>query len=38
MANRDADSSVSTVMFFAIRGNWGTHYDGPPPGFPSDKS
>jgi hypothetical protein len=25
---------VAIVMFFAIRGNWGTHYDGPPPGFP----
>jgi hypothetical protein len=27
---------VTIIMFFAIRGNWGTHYDGPPPGFPSD--
>jgi hypothetical protein len=25
---------VAIVMFFAIRGNWGTHYDAPPPGFP----
>src|SRR5207344_3612060 len=25
---------VVIVMFFAIKGNWGTHYDGPPPGFP----
>jgi hypothetical protein len=25
---------VAIVMFFAIKGNWGTHYDGPPPGFP----
>ncbi len=25
---------VTIIMFFAIRGNWGTHYDGPPPGFP----
>ena len=25
---------VIIVMFFAIKGNWGTHYDGPPPGFP----
>lgn len=29
---------VAVIMFFAIRGNWGTHYDGPPPGFPSDIS
>ncbi|MFY9555922.1 MAG: hypothetical protein WAV20_13285 [Blastocatellia bacterium] len=27
---------VTIIMFFAIRGNWGTHYDGPPPGFPAD--
>ena len=27
---------VAIIMFFAIRGNWGTHYDGPPPGFPTD--
>jgi len=27
---------VAIIMFFAIRGNWGTHYDGPPPGFPAD--
>lgn len=25
---------VTVIMFFAIKGNWGTHYDGPPPGFP----
>jgi len=25
---------VLILMFFAIRGNWGTHYDVPPPGFP----
>jgi hypothetical protein len=25
---------VSVVMFFAIRGSWGTHYDAFPPGFP----
>jgi hypothetical protein len=29
---------VTVIMFFAIRGNWGTHYDGPPPGFPADIS
>jgi hypothetical protein len=29
---------VAIIMFFAIRGNWGTHYDGPPPGFPADIS
>ncbi|MEK6324687.1 MAG: hypothetical protein AABN33_23850 [Acidobacteriota bacterium] len=29
---------VVVIMFFAIRGNWGTHYDGPPPGFPADVS
>ena len=27
---------VAIIMFFAIKGNWGTHYDGPPPGFPPD--
>jgi hypothetical protein len=27
---------VAIIMFFAIRGNWGTHYDGPPPNFPTD--
>jgi hypothetical protein len=27
---------VAIIMFFAIRGNWGTHYDGPPPNFPAD--
>ncbi len=25
---------VAIIMFFAIRGSWGTHYDGPPPNFP----
>ncbi|HEU0007724.1 MAG TPA: hypothetical protein VFS12_17185 [Terriglobia bacterium] len=25
---------VAIVTFFAIRGNWGTHYDALPPGFP----
>ncbi len=25
---------VAIVMFYAIKGNWGTHYDAPPPGFP----
>jgi hypothetical protein len=25
---------VVAIMFFAIKGNWGTHYDGPPPNFP----
>ena len=25
---------VVAIMFFAIRGGWGTHYDGPPPNFP----
>ena len=29
---------VTIIMFFAIKGNWGTHYDGPPPGFPTDIS
>ena len=24
---------VAILMFFAIRGQWGTHYDAPPPGF-----
>ncbi len=24
---------VAIVMFFAIRGNWGTHYDALPPGY-----
>ena len=27
---------VAIVMFFAISGKWGTHYDAPPPGFPSE--
>lgn len=26
---------VALVMLFAILGSWGTHYDLPPPGFPS---
>ncbi len=25
---------VVIVMFFAMKGNWGTHYDAAPPGFP----
>ncbi len=25
---------VAILMFFAIMGNWGTHYDVPPPNFP----
>lgn len=25
---------VLVVMFFALRGKWGTHYDGPPPNLP----
>jgi hypothetical protein len=25
---------VVIIMFFAIQGSWGTHYDGPPPDFP----
>lgn len=25
---------VIVIMFFAIKGSWGTHYDGPPPGLP----
>jgi hypothetical protein len=29
---------VTVIMFFAIRGSWGTHYDGPPPGFPEGMS
>jgi hypothetical protein len=27
---------VVILMFFAIQGNWGTHYDVTPPGFPAD--
>lgn len=27
---------VAIVMFFAIRGSWGTHYDALPPGVPAD--
>lgn len=26
---------VVAVMWFAIQGNWGTHYDAPPPAFPA---
>jgi hypothetical protein len=26
---------VAIVMLFAMLGNWGTHYDAPPPGFPA---
>jgi len=26
---------VAIIMYFAIRGNWGTHYDVAPPGFPA---
>jgi len=29
---------VVIIMFFAIKGNWGTHYDVPPPNFPTDIS
>ena len=28
---------VTILMYFAIRGQWGTHYDVVPPNFPSDK-
>ena len=27
---------VVILMYFAFRGNWGTHYDALPPGFPQD--
>jgi hypothetical protein len=27
---------VTIIMFFAIKGNWRTHYDAPPPNFPAD--
>jgi len=27
---------VTIIMFLAIRGNWSTHYDAPPPEFPAD--
>jgi len=27
---------VVILMYFAMRGNWGTHYDAIPPGFPAD--
>lgn len=27
---------VTIIMYFAIRGDWHTHYDGGPPGFPAD--
>ena len=26
---------VVVIMWFAIQGDWGTHYDAPPPGFPA---
>ncbi len=29
---------VAIVMFFAMKGNWGTHYDALPPGYPADAS
>jgi hypothetical protein len=29
---------VVILMYFAFRGNWGTHYDALPPGFPQDMS
>jgi hypothetical protein len=29
---------VVILMYFAIRGNWHTHYDAAPPGFPQDLS
>jgi len=29
---------VLIVMYFAFRGNWGTHYDAIPPNFPQDLS
>jgi len=29
---------VAVLMLFAILGNWGTHYDVPPPGFPDTYS
>jgi hypothetical protein len=29
---------VALLMLFAILGNWGTHYDVPPPGFPDTYS
>jgi hypothetical protein len=27
---------VATVNFLSLRGSWGTHYEGAPPGFPAD--
>jgi len=27
---------VVILMYFALRGNWGTHYDATPPGFPEN--
>jgi hypothetical protein len=27
---------VAIVMYFALQGNWGTHYDATPPNFPAD--
>ena len=29
---------VAIIMFFALQGHWGTHYDAPPPGFPPELS
>ena len=29
---------VAIVMYFAMRGNWGTHYDAVPPGYPANAS
>ena len=29
---------VAVIMFFAFRGNWGTHYDAPPPDLPPTMS
>lgn len=29
---------VAIVMFFAMRGNWGTHYDAVPRGYPASES
>ena len=33
-----ARTPVAIIMYFAIKGNWGTHYDAPPPNYtgPSD--
>jgi hypothetical protein len=27
---------VALVNFLSLRGSWGTHYEGAPPGFPAD--